>query len=373
MKRQILWIAILCMVLSGCDLMNGSYVSVTPYREQGNQYQSESYAAANEAEFRAVLEKLVQAGMESAVINVADFDQDDVALSVSNAVKYTCETFPIGAFAVETINYEIGTGGGKPAVAVNISYIHGRSVLRQIQTVADMAAAEAGIAQALEDCDEGLVLLVENYEPVDMVQWVSDFAEQNPQYVMETPQAAVGVYPDEGQSRVVELKFTYQNSRDSLRQMQSQVQPVFASAALYVSGEGVDYQKYSQLYAFLMERFDYTLETSITPSYSLLRHGVGDSKAFATVYAAMCHQAGLECMTVTGTRAGEPWTWNMIYDNDAKSYYHVDLLYSNAAGSYLQMADAEMSGYVWDYSAYPAAEGVQPEIPNPTEPEKISE
>ena len=367
MKRKIACIAALCMALSGCSWMDGSYVSVTPYREHGNQYQVESYSASNEAELRGVLEELVEAGTESAVINVADFDQDKVESHVAAAVQYVCEIFPVGAFAVDTVNYEIGTGGGKPAVAVNISYVYGRSVLRQIQSVPDMTAAEEGVAQALEGCDEGLVLLVENYEPVDMVQWVADFAEQNPQSVMETPQVAVGVYPDQGQTRVVELKFTYQNSRDSLRQMQSQVQPVFASAALYVSGEGVDYQKYAQLYAFLMERFDYTIETSITPSYSLLRHGVGDCKAFATVYAAMCHQAGLECMVITGTRAGEPWTWNMIYDGGAESYYHVDLLYSNAAGSYLQLTDVEMGGYVWDYSAYPAAEGVQPETPAPTE------
>ena len=45
-----------------------------------------------------------------------------------------------------------------------------------------------------------------------------------------------------------------------------------------------------------MERYDYRIETSITPAYSLLRHGVGDSRAFAVVYAAMCQQAGLECL-----------------------------------------------------------------------------
>ena len=72
------------------------------------------------------------------------------------------------------------------------------------------------------------------------------------------------------------------------------MKPVFESAVLYVSGDGAEKQKFSQLYAFLMERFDYKVETSITPAYSLLRHGVGDSRAFATVYAAMCRLAGLE-------------------------------------------------------------------------------
>jgi hypothetical protein len=65
---------------------------------------------------------------------------------------------------------------------------------------------------------------------------------------------------------------------------------------------------------------------------------VGDSRAFATVYAAMCRSAGLECMTVTGTRAGEPWTWNIILDNGG--YYHVDLQRSNLSGQFRELTDS---------------------------------
>ena len=111
----------------------------------------------------------------------------------------------------------------------------------------------------------------------------------------------------------------------------------------------------SMLYAFLMERFEYKQETSITPAYSLLRHGTGDSRAFAQVYAAMCRDAGLTCMTVTGTRDGEPWTWNILLDGE--EYYHVDLLRCSENGRYREQTDAEMEGYVWDYSEYPACTG----------------
>ena len=100
-----------------------------------------------------------------------------------------------------------------------------------------------------------------------------------------------------------------------------------------------------------MERNDYRVETSLTPSYSLLRHGVGDSKAFAVVYSAMCRRAGLDCQTVSGTRDGNPWVWNIICEDGV--YYYVDLLRSEAAGTMLRLTDANMSGYVWDYSAYP--------------------
>ena len=148
--------------------------------------------------------------------------------------------------------------------------------------------------------------------------------------------------------------------------MQGQISPMFRSAVLYVSGDAEDNRKLSQLFSFLMERFDYKLETSITPSYSLLRHGVGDAKAFAVVYAAMCRAAGLNCQVVTGTRAGEPWYWNLVEDNGI--YFHVDLLQSSADGAFTEKTDDMMAGYVWDYSEYPASR--LPESPPESQPQE---
>lgn len=354
MRRLIMIVMAVCLLLGGCAWMEGSYYSVTPHQQQLAGTQSGSLSASSYLELRTVLKELVEAGTESAVIHVAEYDQEKLADGMVRAVSHVSEREPIGAYAVEKIEYEIGTGGGQPAVSVEISYIHGRSEIRKIRQVRTMEEAETVIEDALGDCSEGVVLLVEHYEAVDLVQKVEDFTRDNPELVMEQPQVAVGVYPEEGSSRVVELKFTYQTSRESLRQMQSQVQRVFASAALYVNGSDADAQKYAQLYAFLMERFDYQIDTSITPAYSLLQHGVGDSEAFAEVYAAICRRVGLHCSVVSGTRDGEAWFWNQICDDG--TYYHVDLLRSSQAGAFTKLTDDQMTGYVWDYSAYPASE-----------------
>ena len=69
----------------------------------------------------------------------------------------------------------------------------------------------------------------------------------------------------------------------------------------------------------------------------------------------MCRYADLTCMTVTGTRDGEPWTWNIVLDGE--EYYHVDLLRCSDSGKYREQTDAQMQGYVWDYSAYPPCNG----------------
>lgn len=356
MKRGMLCLLVAaCLLFSGCSSwMDGEYYSVTPHQEQLSGAQSGAQSAANYADLQAALTQMVDSGTESGVINVAEYNQNMVETGMSMAVQYVKSMYPLGAYAIEEINYEIGNSGGKPAVSVSIAYLHGRSEIRKIRTVADMKSAQKEIGNALDRCESGVVLLVKDFTQTDVAQFVEDYTALHPDIVMETPEVAVGVYPEIGTDRILELKFTYQTSRESLRQMQTQVEPYFASAALYVSGNGSDTQKYAQLYAFLMERYDYKLETSITPAYSLLCHGVGDAEAFATVYAAMCRQAGLECQLVTGTKAGEPWWWNMVCDNGV--YYHVDLLQCNAVGVFWEMVDAEMEGYVWDYSAYVPAE-----------------
>lgn len=351
MKKQIILLAmLLSLVLSGCSWLDGSYVSVTPHKEQSVGTRNDNLTASNHEELIAVLESVIAKGTESCVINALNYDSHLLTLNMENAAQRVQKIYPVGAYAVESLDYEIGTNSGKTAIAVEITYRHNRTELRQIQTASDLEAARDLLGQALENYDSMLVMQIDQYEQTDFFQMVQDHAMENPQSVMETPMVAWEVFGI-GNARLVELTFTYQTSRGALRNMQTQVQPVFDSAVLYVSGEGAQNQKYAQLYAFLMERFQYVLETSITPAYSLLRHGVGDSRAFATVYAAMCRAAGMECLVVTGTRDGEPWTWNIVQQGN--NYYHVDLLRCDELDSFLAREDHEMHGYVWDYSAYP--------------------
>ena len=356
-QKVIVLMLVMSLLLSGCSVFNQNYVSIEPHREQRQTMQTDAIVASNYLELLGAMEKMIESGTEVAAIKVPDYPEATLDYSMECAIHHSMKNDPIGSYAVADIVYELGTSG-VPAVSVSISYLHNRSEIQRIRRAKDNESAEKIVSEALKQYESGIVILIENYESRDFAQFVQDFAEQNPQTVMEIPQVTQNSYGT-GRDRVLELIFTYQTSRDSLRRMQTQVQPVFDSASLYVSGEGEDFQKYSQLYAFLMERFDYKLETSITPAYSLLRHGVGDSRAFATVYAAMCRSAGLECMTVTGTRAGEPLTWNIILDNGC--YYHVDLLRSDLNGQFRELTDSQMQSYVWDYSAYPECIGREAE------------
>lgn len=361
MKRKLVLLGLaVALLLSGCGWSGRRMVWVSAHRQQQQDIQTEAVYAANYPELRKAMEDIISTGAETATILVPDYPANILDIGMERASEYVQKEYPIGAYAVNKLSYEIGTSMGKSAVAVSIGYRHGWAEIQRIRSASSEEEARSIITDALERLDSGVVMLQDKHMMLDCTQLVQDFAREYPQVMMEQPQVTQSVYGS-GAQRVVELVFTYQTDRESLRRMQAQVKPMFDAAPVYVSGDGEPRQKFAQLYAFLMERFDYKVETSITPTYSLLRHGVGDSRAFATVYAAMCRAAGLECMVVSGTHSGEPWVWNIV--GDGESYYHVGLLRCSAAGGYQELTGAEMAEYVWDYSSFPQSQGA----PEPTQ------
>ncbi len=356
MKRFVAMMLALCLLLGGCALFDGSYIYVMPHPAEGGQQDTENVWASNYAGLCDALEAMAESGVETGVIFVPEYNQQLLAGDLERARAQTMASSPIAAWAVENIQWELGTSGGQSAVAVNITYIHDRTEIKRIRRAADLEAARAMITQSLDDCGTGVVLLVENYEETDFAQLVEDYADESPQTVMETPEVVASIYPQEGTKRLVELKFAYKTSRDTLRAMQAQVRSVFDSSTMFVSGYSTEREKFEALYSFLMDFLaegDQPLKTSITPAYSLLRHGVGNEKAFATVYAAMCREAGLTCLVVGGTRDGVSWYWNLVSMDGV--YSHLDLLRCSQNGAFRTYDDEKMGNYYWDYDTVPAS------------------
>ncbi len=357
MKKKILIlfaVIVLCFPLCGCSLwMDGQYTSIRPHEEQKPAPDQEVEEISNYTQLRDALVNLVSESKEKALFSIALLDQDKIDSFMEQAISYVMNDNAVGAYSVDDIRYELGTNSGKPALSLNISYIHDRTQMLRIQRAETMEDAEAYIAEALENCDANVVVRISRYNELDLLQMIQDYGNTHPDTVMEIPQVNVAVFPDRGAERIIEITFTYQTSREALRSMQNTVGPIFTSAELYVSSDSATEEKYSQLYSFLMQRFDYKIQTSITPAYSLLRHGIGDCRAFSNVYSAMCRRAGLDCQTVSGTRNGEAWYWNVICIDGVN--YHLDLLSESTSTGFSLKHESEMNGYVWDYSAYPAS------------------
>lgn len=353
MKRFAMVLLALMVSLSLCACNNwksGSYVSVTPHSGGGTGMVSAEQQASSYPQLRKALINLVQNGAQEGVIFLYDLDEEVVHSYMEAAVRYITTEDPVGAYAVDTMTYEVGMNAGRYALAVDIAYSRSRTEILQIKYVSNISEATEAIGSVLESCGTAVVLRIDTYEPVDFVRLVETYAQNNAHIIMETPQVMTAVYPETGDSRLVALSFTYQNDQDTLLNMQELVRPVFLSAELYVQGASSTRAKLSQLYSFLMERHDYEYARSATPVYSLLQQGIGDSYAFACVYAGMCTQAGLECAVVSGTRNGETWYWNMVTVDDA--HYYVDLLHSAQVGGFQLYRESDLLGYTWDSERY---------------------
>lgn len=354
MKKALIAVLLLCVLtFSGCmGIFDGSYTSVTPHsvpsEPPANQ---EKYAAKDRDELYAVVEKLVHNGQTGAVIDVATYNESQLAMDAQWVKGAILENDPIAAYAVEEIRFEEQIRETRAVLSVVVAYRDDRSPVRNIQYVNNIQTATAVVRQVLDRCEEGVVMYVHDFEQTDFAKTVADYAQSMPQMVMECPQVTVGIYPEQGTTRVVELKFRYQTDRNALMWMQQEVQTVFESASLYISGSTEPSRGYEQLGAFLMSRFDYQAATSITPSYSLLCQGIGDSRAFASVYAAMCRQSGMVCIRVSGEKNGQSHDWNMVCVDG--EYYHVDL----TEPEFRLCTDRQMAGYIWDFERYPICGG----------------
>lgn len=371
MKRIAAWMLLICIALSGCDtFMEGEHLWTQVHTVPTSPDAVQNQEVANYNQLYQTLADLVVSGISQATLSVERYDRNAIERDVQVAVGAVCSQDPIAAYAVEQIDYTLGTSGGQAALVLKITYLRDQSELKKIRSVANYEEASQAICAAMVACEPGIVLLMDQYAARDIAQLVEDYALDYPELVMETPQVSVNTYPDEGRSRVVEIKFAYQTRREVLKNMQSQVENLFKSAQYFTVGYQAEMRKTMRLYTWLMETNEYTLQTSITPAYSLLQYGTGDSRAFATVFAALCRRMDLQCMTVPGTKDGASWWWNLICVDGA--YYHLDLLQSHANGEFTLCTDSQMSGYVWDYNAYPASPDQIPEptVPPTTEVEK---
>lgn len=355
MKRLIavvLLISLICGLFSGCDFwMDGYYVSVEPHTEQNYYAEKEVVEITSNSQLLQALVELVEKGVENGIISVSSFNQTTAYVQMDSAIRNVMNNHPVGVYAVGDITYEIGNADGLAAIAVNIAYRRDYSQVLRIKKAETVGEAEDYIYAALMDIEPSVAIRLTDDITLDCEQIVRTYAAANPDIVIEVPQVTMRSYPENAKDRIVEVVFAYRTSRESLSQMQEQVATVFTSAQLYVQSETQMREKYIQLYNFLMERFDYTIANSITPAYSLLLDGIGDGAAFATVYAAMCRKAGMECHVITGYREGEPWMWNMIYYMGG--YYHLDLLVCSQSGGFAVNRQSEITEYEWDQSAYP--------------------
>lgn len=275
---------------------------------------------------------------------------------------------------MESIDPTIARAGSYFRLNLTINYRRDPDVLDEVQIVRGSDGVESAIKSALENYSESFLLRVSgfdnmNFDDMDFEDTIEDMVnrcyEDNLTAMMVKPRVSATVYPDSGDLRILEFRFTYPRPVAELKVMQSTVNTIMNSAYDYVSysQSESEIEKAMLLYSFLSERHTYTEKVAKTPAYSLLYDGIADSKAFSAVYSAMCTDAGLHCSIVRGTKNGEVYHWNIL-ELDSGTW-HVDTFADELNGlrEMQLLTDDQMYNYEWDREAYPACIGAaeQPE------------
>ena len=254
MKRAVLAMLLaMCLLLCGCDSwLDGSYASVTPHTAQQSHIGQGLVTVTTTQESIAFMSDMIENGREYAVFALDPVQADTILREMATSIRYVTKNTPIAAFTVDHISYEVGSTGGVQAIGVTVTYNTNQLAIKTMRKAADSEKAKDLITEALSKCDDRIVILVEEYSYADFDKHIREFVAKRPDAVMETPQVDIYFYPEAGDVRVLDVRFSYQNQLESLRQMQNYVQPVFAAAEMNVRGEDAEGQKFARLYAFLM-------------------------------------------------------------------------------------------------------------------------
>ena len=382
--KKFLSAILIASVLLGLTACSGwgqdEFLFVTPHAEQPVSSESTEeevpLTVTNRSELRGAVLSFIRDWTERGTFLVSGYS-GDITADLAETIRYATEEDPIGAYAVDYADAELSGNGESGVISLNIVFRRSAAEINSIVTVNGIGGAYAKIQQALTDYTTALTLRIRNYEEADFTAYIRDFCLENPDQMPALPELSAQVYPNEGETRILELHMVYPKTRDELRVMQAEVNTILASAHSFIHSGSTDAERVTRLYSFLAGRFVYTIDTEepAMPAYRLLCDGAAHSLSFATVFRYECSSEGMDCRLVSGFKDGVSHYWNLI--RLGREYYYVDLMRDMLSGGnspeLLTAAQLIEEGYVWEAGDYPATPEETDESGNPVENTEATE
>ena len=359
MKRLIPMLLLL-LLLTGCS-KEKEYLSIRPHVEQQPQQTDHGEAdvtpvVGNRLELRGAIFTFIDNWQEQGTVLVREYE-GDLEKDLEEAMEYATQQHPTGSYAVDYADSEIRETDGQCYVQISIVFRRSLGEINAIVLVDDNDAAYGKIREALDNLSNSLTLRIRHYAQADLTEKIRELCLENPRTIPCIPEYSVKLYPDSGDHRILELHFSYPESRDAMRSKLMEILNLFDSAQKRVSMEQTPHEKASLLYRYLVRRKS-TL-TDVQPSlpvYSLLADGIAHDSSLAMFYDELCENTGVECDIITGMRDGREYYWNFLRIEGES--FHLDLRRAMEVGQWdmKRLYDEELlaEGYEWDMEKYSA-------------------
>lgn len=339
--------------LTGCgSIFDRRYSSVTTHQEQSASEEDASILRAETyADLVSCVQHFVSMGQPSGKVHVYKYS-GDIESDLEKACAEVCTEDPLGAYALNGIDYSYSRIISYYECTFSFSYRRGVEEIASIVSAYGNGTIRDLIQGKLSTFDSSLVIRTSSFytDRSNLYTLVQEAYYSSPSTAMGYPDVSVTIYPDSGETRIVEFTFTYEWTQTTLKQRSEEV--ASAAAALVGQDTAADSTVAWLLYSRLLQQTTYRSDGSANV-YSALCLGSANSEGIALAYSLLSEQAGITCQLVKGTLDGEPHCWNIITLGEES--WHLDVTRSDPEGDFLHgdgaMAD---SGYNWSQEDYPA-------------------
>lgn len=264
---------------------------------------TEAVLVENYPELKNAILAFVENGVEYGVIRIYNYVSGDVEKDVAKATYDVSKNNPLGAYAVDYMTHECNLIVSYYEIHIETTFRRTVEDIRAIRQVSSKQDLQDAVVTTLNKCAGRLTVRTPYYISYDVQEMVEEHYTTHPELVVEVPEISISLYPEEGDAKIIEINFQYENTLEQLLEKKADIATNVSAAAQYVSYRSSDWEKLQLLYTYLQGRFTYIQGQTANPVYSALCEGIADDEGFARAMELICRQLGIEA-AVTATEEG---------------------------------------------------------------------
>lgn len=319
MKRMLALLLVLC-VLGGCTGGNETYVAIEPHDENyAVSMESDVMTVGSFLSLKNAILRLVEEAVEEGVIRAESYT-GDLAKDLSSAVYEVSRGDPLGAFAVDYMTYDYSQIVGYYEIHIHTTYRRSLEEIQSIQNASGPSGVRDRIRGAMETYQPVLRLRVSDYRGINVEEMTEQVFLDHPEFALERPAVETAAYPESGSSRILEVRFDYLHSQETLTACRDRAEETAERLALLYGSQNSDGVSARRLMGRLLR--DGTLrkdqEGYSDSVYGALCEGTATAYGYAQAYLRLLEERNIPCWLVEGTCMGESHVWcGLTIDGEA--------------------------------------------------------
>lgn len=371
MLKRTLCAALAAAVLAGlcgcASILNKEYLSVSDYAEEDNwEFLGDAVEISNYNSLKRAISDMVNAHKTEEKLIFTNYD-GTIRSDLDHACWEVRDDTALGSYCVDYMSHDLTRILTYYQATVYINYKRTAADVSSIVDIHGSGQLQQCFNDALSETDTNVVIRLNDRDLTeDSIRLnIEQAFGANPMSCLEEPKAEITIHPNSGLNRIVEINLEYPLSISAMTDTRTVLQEKISGIVSHLPS-GVASTAASELYNRLAAACQYDPDGTIRGEhseldpegghtlYSALSDGIADSHGIALAYSALCREAGLGCIVVSGTMDKQEHWWNIV-EIDGE-HYHVDVSADSTlgiTGAFL-MSDSQMRvHYWWNIEDYP--------------------